>query len=128
MVFFVTDLHGKIERYEKLFRQIEIEKPELVFIGGDLLPHISPAYNGVLYKDFIPDYLGKRLQELRASLQEDYPKIFLIFGNDDPRSEEQKILKLEAETKLFHYAHNRKFEFETYSIYGYSYIPPTPFY
>ena len=36
--FFVSDLHGKIARYNKLFSQILAEEPEAVFLGGDLLP------------------------------------------------------------------------------------------
>jgi Icc-related predicted phosphoesterase len=35
--FFVSDLHGKKDRYEKLFNKIEAEKPASVFLGGDLL-------------------------------------------------------------------------------------------
>ena len=38
LFFFVSDLHGYIRRYEKLFTAIETEKPTAVFLGGDLLP------------------------------------------------------------------------------------------
>jgi Icc-related predicted phosphoesterase len=37
--FFISDLHGHIDRYEKLIAEIRCNPPELVFFGGDLLPH-----------------------------------------------------------------------------------------
>jgi Icc-related predicted phosphoesterase len=127
MVFFVSDLHGKIERWEKLFQQIELYQPELVFIGGDILPRVPQFHKGIFYHDFIIDYLKKRLFDLRIKLNSFYPAIYLILGNDDPRSEESKIVQLADESKLFFYAHERKYEFQGFTIYGYSYIPPTPF-
>jgi len=35
---FVSDLHGKKKRYNTLFKIIKKEKPDGVFMGGDLLP------------------------------------------------------------------------------------------
>ena len=37
--YFVSDLHGRIPRYNSLFRTIEANKPKAVFLGGDLMPH-----------------------------------------------------------------------------------------
>jgi len=39
--FFVSDLHGKIDRYEKLIERIKIERPALLFVGGDILPNFN---------------------------------------------------------------------------------------
>jgi len=36
---FVSDLHGNVNRFRKLFEIIEREKPDGVFIGGDILPN-----------------------------------------------------------------------------------------
>jgi len=36
---FVSDLHGKIERYDRLFQIILNETPDVAFLGGDLLPN-----------------------------------------------------------------------------------------
>ena len=52
--FFVSDLHGKISRYQKLFALIESDLPEAVFFGGDLLPHVMMSHS--LYDDFASDY------------------------------------------------------------------------
>ena len=40
---FATDLHGRSDRYEKLFRAIESLSPRAVFLGGDLMPHVLMA-------------------------------------------------------------------------------------
>lgn len=122
--FFVTDLHGHISRYKKLFGAIRAEKPAAVFIGGDILPtiNVNEEYEG----DFISDYLSSELQALKNDLTDEYPRIFLILGNDDPKIEEEKILELERQL-LLEYIHFKKVEFEGYIVFGYSYIPPTPF-
>lgn len=59
-------------------------------------------------------------------LKKNYPQFFLILGNDDARSEEEAFCRNEKEN-LWQYMHLRKTEFEIYSIYGYSCVPPTPF-
>ncbi|MDA3813678.1 MAG: metallophosphoesterase, partial [Candidatus Cloacimonetes bacterium] len=76
--FFVSDLHGKISRYESLINEIKRELPDVVLIGGDLLPGFNSMYG-----DFITEYLIPKFEELKAELNENYPKIFIIMGNDD---------------------------------------------
>ncbi len=117
-------MHGKTGRYAKLFNLIETRKPRAVFFGGDLLPHAMKSTDE--YDDFATDYFFPNLEKLKKQLKLDYPEIFLILGNDDPAIEEEKFL--EAERKgLFRFMHNRKFTFRGYTIFGYSFIPPTPF-
>lgn len=122
--FFVTDLHGKRSRYDKLFGEIKKCKPQIVFLGGDLLPHFGMIRDGE--EDFINEFLIKKLLELKSELRDEYPNIYVIMGNDDPRIEEQTII--EAENKgVWHYIHYRKIKYGEFNIFGYSYIPPTPF-
>ncbi len=126
--FFVSDIHGKIDRYEKLFNEIKKERPDIVFLGGDLLPSIA-AFNelsDIQTKDFVDEYLVKEFLDLKADIGDDYPEVYLIMGNDDPRKEE--ISFMEAENLgVWKYIHNRKVSYEGYQIYGYAYIPPSPF-
>lgn len=124
--FFVSDLHGNLSRYQKLFRAIQAEQPEAVFIGGDFLPLglIKPA--SLLHQDFIHGYLVKQLLVLREDLKNAYPRIFLIMGNDDPRFEEAAVWEA-ATQEVWEYVHNRKVDFKDFSVYGYGYVPPTPF-
>jgi Icc-related predicted phosphoesterase len=125
---FVSDLHGKIERYESLFHLISDEKPQVVLMGGDLLPHEHLTYQSldIQHQDFIHGYLQKKLEMLKNQLGQYYPHIYIILGNDDPRLREVSILELAAEN-LWQYLHYRKMQFDVYTLYGYSYIPPSPF-
>ena len=118
--FFVSDLHGKTDRYTKLFNFIENEKPSLVLLGGDLLPH------SYLHSDFIKDFLVKNLIELKSEMQNHYPKILLILGNDDAKSEENDIINY-ASDGLWEYIHFKTVDINNLRITGYSYTPPSPF-
>ncbi len=126
--FFVTDLHGQLERYKKLFKLIEKEKPSAVFMGGDLFPSglfALTSQNNVI-NDFLNDVLVNEFSRLKKKLGKDYPRVFLILGNDDGRFEEDEIIKAE-QLGIWEYMHDKKVDFEGFSIYGYSYIPPSPF-
>jgi len=122
--FFVSDLHGNLDRYEKLFNQIKIEKPDAVFFGGDLLPHAFKKLEN--YDDFTTDFLFPQLHELKNVLKEKFPQVFLIFGNDDARVEEE-IFQEESKKGLFHYINQKKVYLNDYPVFGYSFVPPTPF-
>jgi len=128
LCFFVSDLHGSISRYESLFKLIEKEKPSAVFMGGDLLPSGMFAFtsNSLASSDFIEDILKKGFIDLKNKLGTDYPEVFLILGNDDGRADESIFIEYEK-LGIWKYIHGKKIEFQDYSIYGYSYVPPTPF-
>ena len=85
--YFVSDLHGYQSRYRKLFQAIMAERPEVVLLGGDILP------TGLYYpqdtpdKSFIRSVLQDGLGAVKGGLSSAYPKVLLILGNDDPRSE-----------------------------------------
>ena len=122
---FVSDLHGRFDRYETLLRVIEEEKPAAVFLGGDLLPMGAlplPGGRG----DFLLDWLGPRLEALRERLGAAYPRVLAIFGNDDPRAEASSLAELERRG-LGRHAHGRCLDVAGVSVYGYACVPPTPF-
>lgn len=122
--FFISDLHGKIDRYLKLFELIENEKPKAIFFGGDLLPHGFAKSEA--YDDFTSDFLFPKLHQLKEKLKENYPQIFLILGNDDARAEEDKFIE-ESKSGLFYYANEEKIQWGKFIIFGYAFVPPTPF-
>lgn len=126
--FFVTDLHGQIDRYEKLFKKILEGRPNAVFIGGDLLPSplMSLSSNNMLYQDFVNSFLAKELKSIQKKLGMAYPEIFIILGNDDGRMEEAAMLDISSQG-IWTYCHNRHINWEGFSVYGYSFVPPTPF-
>jgi len=129
LFLFVSDIHGKIDRYQKFFQLIKSEKPEAVFIGGDLLPHIHSSANNLNFKiidDFVDDFLIPEFIKLKSEMKNHYPEVFIILGNDDPKIEEQRIIDSESE-EIWHYIHNKKYKWNDYAIFGYSNIPPSPF-
>ncbi len=128
LCFFVTDLHGNINRYEKLFERIGEEKPSAVFFGGDLMPSGLYAFTRAddIPENFAEDYLFKNLIELKDKLDKEYPRIFMILGNDDGRAIEPEFIHA-AEMGIIEYIHNKKVSFNEFSVFGYAYVPPTPF-
>ncbi len=126
-IFFVSDLHGNFYRYSTLFDKILSEKPELVLIGGDILPSgISLTTKGGNSDNFLTEYVSKKLSELKNLLSKDYPEILVIMGNDDPKIHEDEVKEIES-LGLWKYINMKAVLFKGYSIVGYSYVPPTPF-
>jgi Icc-related predicted phosphoesterase len=125
--FFASDLHGKRERYEKLFRAIAAERPGAVFLGGDLLPHpmLSKA-SRTGRSDFVFDYLEPAFQNLRDGLGDAAPVVFLILGNDDARIEEAAVIDA-GSRGAWEYVHDRALVWGEFTVFGYAFVPPTPF-
>jgi Icc-related predicted phosphoesterase len=119
---FVSDLHGHIKKYEKLFDYIEKSSPDAVFFGGDLLPLIPS--NGSDMFLFIEDIILSPIKKMKQK----QPRIdfFLILGNDDPKIYESIFIEADK-YNLIHYVNQKTIQFSTYFITGYSFVPPTPF-
>ncbi len=124
--FFVTDLHGSAHRYETLFRLLEAERPRALFMGGDLLPSGFTVISETGTGDFIEETLCAGFRQLRSTLGSEAPQVFLILGNDDGRMDEEAIRAGEEEG-LWHYIHGRRVDLDDHPVYGYAYVPPTPF-
>jgi len=119
---FVSDLHGNERRYNTLFNIIEKEKPNGVFIGGDLLP--GGFGINIDIEELLQDIFLSKLSKLKQLGIK--TRFFTILGNDDPRIYE-KILKDAKKDNLLEYVHNHTVSFENLYVTGYSYIPPSPF-
>ncbi len=126
--FFVTDIHGSTERYRKLLKRIATDKPQAVLLGGDLLPHgLARSSAAEQYPDdFVNDFLVVEFAKLKESMGGEYPRVLLILGNDDPRSEETAFIEAE-ESGIWEYANERLINVGDYKVYGYAYVPPSPF-
>jgi Icc-related predicted phosphoesterase len=126
--FFVSDLHGQVMRYQKLHKAILTERPAAVLIGGDLLPPTLPsrAGNGLIHDNFVHETLKTGLGCLQEKLGASYPRVYIILGNDDPRSTEVDFI--DPPNGMWEYINCRRVEFGGFSIYGYAYVPPTPFF
>ncbi len=127
LAHFASDLHGQVERYQKLFAAIRAERPAAVFLGGDLLPSgFGIAVQDAAHPDFISNVLRAGFADLKRDLLDAYPRVFLILGNDDPRVEEAALLE-GAEAKLWEYIHERCAPWGARRVYGYACVPPTPY-
>ncbi len=125
--FFVTDLHGHLDRYDALFDAITRRTPDAVFVGGDLLPHaLAHAGDDHPTGSFLETVAAAGLQHLRDRLGSDYPAVFVILGNDDGRRPESTVHTI-GERGLWTYAHEQRITWGTFTVYGYNFVPPTPF-
>lgn len=123
--FFASDLHGRPDRYEALLAAVARERPEVVLLGGDLLPSgVRSLFSGGP-DDFL-EGLAHELALLRDALGPDYPRILLILGNDDTRDSELDLCRGEAKG-LWEYIHGRRTDLAGFGFYGYAFVPPTPF-
>ncbi len=126
--FFVSDLHGKLSRYEALLKLIQKEKPDFVFIGGDLFPH-RRIVSGQIQDtqiDFVTNFMIRKFSKLKEKMDCAYPEIFLIPGNDDLKITYNKLAGGEK-TDLWRNLHNQCVVIGKYRFYGYGCVPPTPF-
>jgi uncharacterized protein len=121
---FTSDLHGSRTKYNRFFLYLEKVLPDAVFIGGDLSGSIKSRTIGD--NNSFPYYLFESLKELKDTLQGSFPEIFLILGNDDSRNLEADLLKMEK-SGLCCYLNEKHCKWQGYDIFGYSYVPPTPF-
>jgi len=120
---FVSDLHGRLEKYHALFRLVQQETPDAVLFGGDLLPLHVPQ--NMPMEQFIKDTLFSPIKNIKK-ITRSTTRFFIILGNDDPRIYEH--LFIAAETKgILSYIHGKTIPWKHRYITGYAYVPPTPF-
>lgn len=126
--FFVSDLHGKMSRYEALLKLIKKEKPDFVFLGGDLFPHrsIQSGQVPIGETDFAKDFMIRKFSKLKEKMDCAYPDIFLIPGNDDLKILFDQLVEGEK-SDLWRNLHNHCVVIGKYRFYGYGCVPPTPF-
>jgi len=125
---FASDIHGHPDRYEKLFDAVENRAPHALFLGGDLTPFAFPGIDvgRNLPPDFIGDYLIVRFEALRRRMKDRYPRVFVVLGNDDPGALEPDMAAGDN-ARVWTYCHARRVSFRQHTVYGYSFVPPTPF-
>lgn len=126
--YFVSDLHGKKQKFEMLAKEIARNKPPFLFIGGDILPFIRISDKKITNTEnpFIREYLIPLFTNLQKQLGCNYPEVYLILGNDDYKADIPGFV-YGQEKDLWKFLNSSKVKFGPYMIYGYSYVPPTPF-
>lgn len=120
---FVSDLHGRLEKYHSLFRLIQQEPPDAVFFGGDLLPlHVPQDHTMGLFIETTIFSPLKAIQKMTGKKT----RFFVILGNDDPRIYEQLFVNADIKG-IITYVHEKTVPWKQQFVAGYSYVPPTPF-
>ncbi len=116
--FAVSDLHGKNNRFDALFRTVTREAPPAVLIAGDILPRLKQAET----------FLTINLFEPIAALKNDgiQTRFVIIMGNDDARINEPILLKAH-EMDLIDYIPLGTTTISDTPIVGYPFIHPSPF-
>ena len=124
--FFVSDIHGQLDRYHRLIAEIYKDPPTIVFIGGDILPHPLSYAGNTSCDSFIRGFLMPQFIKLRILLKDKYPQVLIILGNDDGKVDEDCIVEGEKRG-LWNYINSKMTHCAGFDIYGYCYVPPTPF-
>lgn len=117
---FASDLHGGMGRARALFGAIGDERPDVVFLGGDLLQHGRAD-------GFLRGTLMDGFAALARDLGDRYPAVFAILGNDDPRGVAEPVMLEGADRGLWRYLHGRRASLAGFTVLGYNCIPPSPF-
>ena len=112
-------MHGNVKKFQKLFDIVEKEKPEGVFIGGDILP--NQFVMGLEISSFLDKEFFSKVKKFKVKI-----RFFVIMGNDDPKVFENIFIDAEREG-LIDYVSSKTVNFNDLFVAGYSYVPPTPF-
>lgn len=121
-LIFTSDLHGHINRYDELSQLAQRHQPDVLIIGGDLLPHQSPGQAGLYHQlDFVESAFRSFLESLSNSTL-----VGAILGNDDWAACIPKLKTL-SQFYPFHMLSESPVEINGIQFYGYSFLPPTPF-
>jgi len=120
---FISDVHGNTNRLKKFFNLCRKEQPELVFIGGDILPNQYIIKSSI--KDFLKEEFFLEIQKIRK-MSKEKTRFFVILGNDDPRVFEKYFLNADKK-KIVEYIHFKTVTINSFFSTGYAYVPPTPF-
>jgi Icc-related predicted phosphoesterase len=121
---FVTDIHGNEKAYRELFNLAEEREVSAIVLGGDILPMPS-SVDGFAsgQRAFIKTFLRPAFEDFR---NRNNAEIYLMLGNDDASGCAHELESLEKEG-LAKYIHMIVHEFQDLFIYGYSFVPLTPF-
>jgi uncharacterized protein len=120
---FVSDIHGNIPRFQRLFQIIRKETPDAVFFGGDLLPLHLVKHETM--EEFVQATIFSEMKKIRNDCDKKI-RFFVIMGNDDPRMYERFFIKADN-ADLLTYIHQRTISYKKMYVTGYSFVPPTPF-
>lgn len=128
-LLFTSDLHGNSSHYERLRSVVEMEKPDVIVLGGDLLPDDSALDAKRLGRgqpEFIKGPFRNIVSDLRVA--SGCSDVLVIFGNHDWGSAVDAMGELADEGLLKVLTPSDSVEVGGVHFLGYSCTPPTPWF
>lgn len=116
-IFYTTDLHGRIWKYEAIVEILKNIKVDLAIIGADILPKGQTVSKN---KSFISEYLSKFFQQIKTP-------VIIDFGNDDFYMFYDLFRNCIDKYSHIYISHMKEIIIEDYSIIGMHYVPDYPF-
>lgn len=125
LILFTSDLHGKRILYEELIKIVAKVKPDILILGGDLLPKLDKGEDlFLIQRSFIKQYFLSFFNRLRQKHSLD---IVIMLGNDDFLSLREE-LSCKEHSNWFHLIDNSKWVTRSdWEIVAFNLIPETPF-
>jgi len=125
-LLYTSDLHGEISLYQDLSALANCSSAEIIALGGDLLPSFPPSKR---YEDMIPNqriFIDEFLLPLfkKVLVTTSVRQIFLIPGNWDVGYPYLFRELIEGIIDLSQKNYRLK---NGYELFGYPFVPPTPF-
>jgi Icc-related predicted phosphoesterase len=123
-ILYTSDLHGTIGFYKDIIEKTETEGIDVILVGGDLLPRKGQSSESLEeQKCFIEETVQPFLEELKAKAVQ----FGCILGNNDWEATLPLFRKMEQEN-LLSLLHDQFWKpAKDVLIWGYPFIPPTPF-
>lgn len=128
-LLYTSDLHGSLGHYAKVCTLAESKRPDLVVLGGDLLPDDSALESerlGVGQPEFVRTIFREQMVNLRR--RAGCKDIFAIFGNHDWGSSVTAMEELAEAGVVTLLDCRQAVSMDGLSFVGYSCTPPTPWF
>ncbi len=128
-LFFTSDLHGRNELRAGLLEAVEAAKPDIIVLGGDLLPDDS-ALKPETLGNGQPDHVRTSFRQLVTDLRRlsGCREVLVIFGNHDWGSSATAMNELAEAGLVKILEHTSSVAIDGVHFVGYSYTPPTPWF
>ena len=128
-LLFATDLHGSESHYSRLVTASADTKPDLIILGGDLLPDDSALEVDKMGRGQ-PEFVRQNFRAIAQELKRvsGAREILVIFGNHDWGSSVTAMQELDADGQVFMLDLDKRFELNGLTFVGYSSTPPTPWF
>lgn len=128
-LIFTSDLHGNSSHYERLRAVVAMEKPDVIVLGGDLLPDdsaLDAKHLGKGQPQFVKGPFKNTVADLRKA--SGCADVLVIFGNHDWGSAVDAMKELASEGLLKVLTPTDPINVCGVNFLGYSCTPPTPWF